>query len=101
MTDQVTGSATVARVPEPRGISDQDAQAIVDALDALEEAKVVVEKAVAKALINGASAPAIQDATGLSPNTIYKYGSKHGWPTKENRANFNASKYPKRPGRQR
>lgn len=94
--EQVTASATVRRVPEPRDIAEKDAEEILAALKAQDEAQVRVEKAVAKALKNGASARAIQDATGLSPNTSYKYGARWGWPTEENRRNFNASKYPRR-----
>lgn len=83
-------------MPEPREISDKDAERIRDALAARQRAQVDVEKAVAKALLNGASLRAVQEATGLSPNTIRAYGLAHGWPTAENRANFNASKYPRR-----
>lgn len=85
-------TTTLARVPEPRDITDADAKRINDALAARERSQLDVEKAVARALLNGASIRAVQDATGLSPNTIQKYGYAHGWPTKENRANFNATR---------
>lgn len=94
-------TTTLARVPEPRDITDADADAIVKALEVRDQSQLAVEKAVAKALKNGASIRAVQDASGLSSNTIQKYGYAHGWPTAENRANFNKSKYPRRPGRQR
>jgi hypothetical protein len=86
-------------VPEPRDITDADAKAILAALEAKDQAQLVVEKTVAKALKNGASIRAVQDATGLSPNTIQKYGYAHGWPTAENRRGFNRSKYPRPEGR--
>lgn len=88
-------TATLPRVPEPRDITEKDADAVLAAMRVRDEAQEAVEKAVAAALKHGASAPAIQDKTGLSPNTIYKYGRAHGWPTAENRANFNKSRYPR------
>ena len=87
---------TLARVPEPRDIAEKDAERILDTLRQREAAQLAVEKAVAQALKNGASIRAVQDASGLSPNTIQKYGAAHGWPTAENRRNFNASKYDRR-----
>lgn len=87
-------------MPEPRDIDQADADAINAALDDREAAQERVEKAVAQALLHGASIRAVHQATGLSDNTIMKYGRAHGWPTKENRRNFNASKYdPPRRGR--
>lgn len=88
-------TTTLARVPEPREIDDEDAAEIVAALQEREKSQVRVEKAVAKALKAGASVRAVQDATGLSPNTIRNYGARYGWPTAENRRNFNASRYPR------
>lgn len=90
-------TTTLARVPEPRDARPQDIQAILDALAEKDAAQEKVEKKVARALLNGASIRAVQDGTGLSPNTIRAYGLKHGWPTAENRANFNKAKYPRRP----
>jgi hypothetical protein len=92
----VTQSATVAAVPDPRDITDDDAKAILDALQARERSQLDVEKAVARALKNGASIRAVQEASGLSPNTIQKYGYAHGWPTAENRRNFNATRQGRR-----
>lgn len=92
----MTPAATVAGVPEPRDITDKDAADIVEAIDAREAAQERVEKTVARALLHGASIRAVSDATGLSGNTIMKYGRAHGWPTKENKAGFNRSKYPRR-----
>lgn len=86
-------TTTLARVPEPRDARPEDIQAILDALQAREKSQTAVEKAVAAALKHGASIRAVQDGTGLSPNTIRGYGLAHGWPTAENRANFNARKY--------
>lgn len=86
-------TTTLPRVPEPREITEKDAQDIRDALAAREKSQTAVEKAVARALLHGASIRAVQEATGLSPNTIRGYGLAHGWPTPENRANFNKSRY--------
>lgn len=96
-----TETATVRPVPEPRDIDQADADEINAALDDREASQERVEKAVAQALLHGASIRAVRDATGLSDNTIMKYGRAHGWPTRENRAGFNRSKYdpPKRGGR--
>lgn len=91
-SDAVGGVATVPPVPEPRDIADKDAERIIKALQGVDDAQEELEKAVARALLNGASIRAVA-ALGLSPNTVQKYGRAHGWPTKENRRNFNASKF--------
>lgn len=75
-------------MPDQRPIADDDAQEILDALAAKDAVQVRVEKAVARALLNGASIRSVTEATGLSPATVQKYGRAHGWPTKENRARF-------------
>ena len=51
-----------------------------------------LERAVAQALLNGASVRAVAES-GLSPNTVQKYGRAHGWPTEENRARFFESQW--------
>jgi uncharacterized protein YjcR len=51
-----------------------------------------LEKAVARALRNGASVRAVADL-GVSPNTVQKYGRAHGWPTAENRQRFYESRF--------
>jgi uncharacterized protein YjcR len=56
------------------------------------EAQDELERAVAQALLEGASIRAVAEL-GLSPNTVQKYGAKHGWPTEENRARFNESRW--------
>lgn len=71
---------TVGGVPEPRDITQKDAQRIIDAIEARDTAQLAVEEAVADALNHGASIRAVQAATGLSPNTIQKYGAKFGKP---------------------
>lgn len=88
-------TTTLTRVPEPREISEKNADRIRRALAGVDQAQDELEKAVARALLDGASIRAVRAASGLSENTIQKYGARHGWPTKENRANFNASKYPR------
>lgn len=86
--DTTTGSPTVRRVPDPRPIADDDAQRIRAAMAGQRAAQDELEKAVAQALLNGASIRGVREATGLSPNTIQKYGRAHGWPTEDNRARF-------------
>lgn len=76
VTDPMRPADTVGGVPEPRDIAQTDAQRIIDAIEARDAAQLAVEKAVADALNHGASIRAVQAATGLSPNTIQKYGAK-------------------------
>jgi len=56
------------------------------------KAQEVLEKAVARALKNGASVRAVAEL-GVSTNTVQKYGRAHGWPTEENRERFYESRY--------
>ena len=58
----------------------------------LRTAQEELEKAVAQALVGGASIRAVAEL-GLSPNTVQKYGARHGWPTEENRRRFNESRW--------
>ncbi len=58
----------------------------------LRKAQDELEKAVAQALLDGASIRAVAEL-GLSPNTVQKYGARHGWPTDENRRRFNESRW--------
>jgi hypothetical protein len=67
-------------VPDPRPISDPDAERIRAALAGVRAAQDELERAVAAALLNGASVRAVSEL-GLSPNTVQKYGRAHGWPT--------------------
>lgn len=83
---------TLPAVPEPRDITDKDADRILKALGGIDDAQDELEKAVAAALLHGASVRAVSEL-GLSPNTVQKYGRAHGWPTRENRRGFNASRY--------
>lgn len=75
-------------MPDQRPIADDDAQAIREAMAAVPAAQLALEKTVAQALLNGASIRSVVEATGLSQNTVQKYGRAHGWPTAENRARF-------------
>lgn len=91
-----SSTATVARVsPDAREIRPADAERIQKALAAKDRLQVDLEKAVAKALKNGASIRAVVEATGLSANTVQKYGRAHGWPTAENRARFYETRWDK------
>jgi uncharacterized protein YjcR len=79
-------------VPDPRPISDQDADRIRAAQASVRAAQDELELAVARALLNGSSVRAVAEL-GLSPNTVQKYGRAHGWPTEENRRRFNESRW--------
>jgi hypothetical protein len=79
-------------VPDPRPISDKDAERIRAALASVRAAQEELEKAVAGALLDGASVRAVSEL-GLSPNTVQKYGRAHGWPTVQNRLRFNESRW--------
>jgi uncharacterized protein YjcR len=79
-------------VPDPREIDPADADRIRSAMASLREAQDELEKAVAQALLSGASIRAVAEL-GLSPNTVQKYGARYGWPTEENRQRFNESRW--------
>jgi uncharacterized protein YjcR len=79
-------------VPDPREIHPAHADRIRAATASLREAQDELEKAVAEALLAGASIRAVAEL-GLSPNTVQKYGARHGWPTEENRRRFNESRW--------
>jgi transposase len=74
-------------------MADDDRDRIRAAMTALRDDQVELEKAVAQALLNGASIRAVAEGTGLSQNTIQKYGRAHGWPTEDNRQRFNESRW--------
>lgn len=93
--DKVPSSPTVTRVPDRREISEDHAAAIVTARDGLAAKQDELERAVAAALKAGASIRAVVEASGLSANTVQKYGRAHGWPTAANRAGFNAVRWDK------
>lgn len=79
-------------VPDARPITDEDAARVRAAIAGLRAAQAEPEKAVAQALLNGASVRAVAEL-GLSPNTVQKYGRAHGWPTEDNRARFYESSW--------
>ena len=79
-------------MPDAREIEPADADRIRTALIGVRDAQDELEKAVARALLNGASVRAVAEL-GLSPNTVEKYGRAHGWPTEENRRRFNESRW--------
>ncbi|WP_040336640.1 hypothetical protein [Candidatus Blastococcus massiliensis] len=79
-------------MPDARPVSDEDGERITAALAGVRAAQDELERAVAQALGSGASVRAVSEL-GLSPNTVQKYGRAHGWPTEENRARFNESRW--------
>jgi hypothetical protein len=79
-------------VPDPRPISDEDADRIRAAIARLRSAQDQLEESVARALLDGASVRAVAEL-GLAPNTVQKYGRAHGWPTEVNRSRFNESRW--------
>jgi hypothetical protein len=79
-------------VPDPRPISDEDADRIRAAIARLRSAQEQLEESVARALLDGASVRAVAEL-GLAPNTVQKYGRAHGWPTEVNRSRFNESRW--------
>ena len=79
-------------MPDPRPVTGVDAARVRAALVAVRTAQKVLEKAVARALKNGASVRAVAEL-GVSANTVQKYGRAHGWPTEENRERFYESHY--------
>jgi hypothetical protein len=79
-------------VPDSRPITEADAARIRSAVADVRKAQEELEKAVARALRNGASVRSVAEL-GLSANTVQKYGRAHGWPTEENRERFYESRY--------
>jgi uncharacterized protein YjcR len=79
-------------VPDQRPVTPADATRIRAAVAGLLTAQQKLERAVAQALLNGASVRSVADF-GLSPNTVQKYGRAHGWPTDTNRERFYESTY--------
>ena len=79
-------------MPDSRPVTEGDAARILAAVAAARKAQEELEKAVARALRNGASVRAVAEL-GLSANTVQKYGRAHGWPTEENRERFYESRY--------
>ncbi len=85
-------AATCSAVPDPRPISDEDAKRVRAALAGVRAAQDELERAVAGALLEGASVRAVSEL-GLSPNTVQEYGRAHGRPTEENRLRSNESRW--------
>ena len=79
-------------MPDARPVGEQDAQRIRAALDGVTAAQEQLERAVADALLHGASVRAVAEL-GVSPNTVQKYGRAHGWPTELNRSRFNETRW--------
>jgi uncharacterized protein YjcR len=79
-------------VPDSRPVTRVDAARIRAAAAGVRKAQETLEKAVARALKNGASVRAVA-LLGVSANTVQKYGRAHGWPTEENRERFYESRF--------
>ena len=79
-------------MPDSRPVIGVDAALIRAAVAGVGKAQELLEKAVARALKNGASVRSVAEL-GLSANTVQKYGRAHGWPTEENRTRFYESRY--------
>ena len=79
-------------MPDARPVGEQDAVRISAALAGVGAAQERLERAVADALLNGASVRAVAEL-GISPNTVQKYGRAHGWPTEVNRSRFNETRW--------
>lgn len=79
-------------MPDVRPVDPKDAERIAAALAGVRAAQDELEKAVAKALLHGASVREVAKL-GLAPATVQKYGRAHGWPTEANRARFYESRY--------
>jgi uncharacterized protein YjcR len=79
-------------VPDSRPVTDTDAARIRAAVAGVRKAQEALERAVAQALVNGASVRSVAEL-GVSANTVQKYGRAHGWPTEENRERFYESRY--------
>ena len=79
-------------MPDSRPVTEVDAARIRAAVADVRKAQESLERAVARALMNGASVRSVAEL-GLSANTVQKYGRAHGWPTEENRTRFYESRY--------
>ena len=79
-------------MPYARPVDERDAERIRAALAGVTAAQQQLERAVADALLHGASVRAVAEL-GISPNTVQKYGRAHGWPTEANRSRFNESRW--------
>jgi hypothetical protein len=79
-------------VPDARPVDERDAELIRAALAGVTAAQGHLERAVADALLHGASVRAVAEL-GISPNTVQKYGRAHGWPTEVNRSRFNETRW--------
>ena len=79
-------------MPDARPVDERDADRIRAALAGVTAAQAHLERAVADALLHGASVRAVAEL-GVSPNTVQKYGRAHGWPTHVNRSRFNETRW--------
>lgn len=79
--------------PQTRGIPDPaDIDRITAALRLQAEVQHQLETAVADTLKAGGSVRETAAASGVSARTVQRYGKKHGWPTDEQRARWEADR---------
>ena len=79
-------------MPDARPVAEQHAERIRAALVGVTAAQDELERAVAEALLHGASVRAVAEP-GVSPNTVQKYGRAHGRPTETNRSRFDETRW--------
>ncbi|MCM0622898.1 hypothetical protein [Nocardioides bruguierae] len=71
----------------PRGVvTDEDAERVLAAKQARDEAETALRAAVVVALMHGASHRELSKVSGLSTNTIQRWAREAGWPPPEARA---------------
>lgn len=81
--------------PQPRGvIPEEHEQALRDALTARDRAEEQLHTAVADALKAGGSVRQVALFTGLSTNTVQRWGREGGWPTDAQRKAWAEAKAP-------
>lgn len=87
-------TATVdVMAPQRRGVLRPGAADRILALrQAVDDAQLALEKAVADELKHGASLREMTADTGLANQTVQSYGRKHGWPTPAQVAEREAAK---------
>lgn len=68
---------------------------IAEAKAAREHADEAYRQAIADALKAGASVRALEDLTGLAMQTISNWGHERGWPTPDQRRQWDAMRIPK------
>lgn len=82
--------------PQHRGlVPDKLLAQILDARDRRDAAEIEYRELVVKALKSDASVREVAKATGLSTNTVARWGREGGWPTKAQKDRWAAEKAPR------